>query len=72
MCIRDSNKMISHVKDILIELELPSRILRLCSGDLGFTSSLTYDFELYSVGQKNGLKSVQSQILKVFNLKGYN
>ena len=50
------NKMISHVKDILIELELPSRILRLCSGDLGFTSSLTYDFELYSVGQKKWLE----------------
>ena len=50
------NKMISHVKDILIELELPSRNLRLCSGDLGFTSSLTYDFELYSVGQKKWLE----------------
>ena len=50
------NKMISHVKDILVELELPSRILRLCSGDLGFTSSLTYDFELYSVGQKKWLE----------------
>ena len=48
--------MISHIKDILIELELPSRILRLCSGDLGFTSSLTYDFELYSVGQKKWLE----------------
>ena len=49
-------KKIRCVKDILIELELPSRILRLCSGDLGFTSSLTYDFELYSVGQKKWLE----------------
>ena len=49
-------EMISHVKGLLIELELPFRILRLCSGDLGFTSSLTYDFELYSVGQKKWLE----------------
>ncbi len=49
-------EMISHVKGLLIELELPFRILRLCSGDLGFTSSLTYDFEIYSIAQKKWLE----------------
>ena len=49
-------KMVDHVKDILIELELPFRILRLCGGDLGFTSCLTYDFEVYSAAQKKWLE----------------
>jgi seryl-tRNA synthetase len=49
-------KMIEHVKSILDELELPYRILRLCSGDLGFTSALTYDFEIYSTAQKRWLE----------------
>ncbi|MBT5233387.1 MAG: serine--tRNA ligase, partial [Flavobacteriaceae bacterium] len=48
--------MVEHVKNILIELELPFRILRLCGGDLGFTSSLTYDFEVYSAAQKKWLE----------------
>jgi seryl-tRNA synthetase len=43
--------MVSHVQSILRELKLPYRILRLCGGDLGFTSALTYDFELFSAGQ---------------------
>ena len=42
------NIMVDHVSSILEELELPYRILRLCGGDLSFTSSLTYDFEVYS------------------------
>ena len=46
------DEMVEHVKNILEELELPFRILRLCGGDLGFTSALTYDFEVYSKGQK--------------------
>ncbi|MDB4164149.1 serine--tRNA ligase [Flavobacteriaceae bacterium] len=50
------DKMVNHVKDILIELELPFRILRLCGGDLGFTSCLTYDFEVYSAAQKKWLE----------------
>ena len=49
-------KMIEHVKSILNELELPYRILRLCGGDLGFTSALTYDFEIYSTAQKRWLE----------------
>jgi len=48
--------MVEHVKNILEELELPFRILRLCGGDLGFTSSLTYDFEVYSAAQKKWLE----------------
>jgi seryl-tRNA synthetase len=48
--------MVGHVKNILNELELPYRILKLCGGDLGFTSALTYDFELYSTAQKRWLE----------------
>jgi seryl-tRNA synthetase len=48
--------MVEHVKIILEELELPYRILRLCGGDLGFTSALTYDFEIYSTAQKRWLE----------------
>ena len=50
------DEMVAHVKNILEELELPFRILRLCGGDLGFTSALTYDFEVYSKGQKKWLE----------------
>ena len=46
--------MKDHIKGILSELELDFRILNLCAGDLGFTSAITYDFELFSKGQKNG------------------
>ncbi len=48
--------MVAHVKNLLHELELPFRILRLCGGDLGFTSSLTYDFEIYSTAQERWLE----------------
>ena len=48
--------MVSHIKSILDELKLPYRILRLCGVDLGFTSALTYDFEIYSVGQSKWLE----------------
>ncbi len=48
--------MVDHVKEILKELELPYRILRLCGGDLGFTSSLTYDFEVFSTAQDRWLE----------------
>ena len=50
------DKMVEHVKEILKELELPYRVLRLCGGDLGFTASLTYDFEIYSAAQKRWLE----------------
>ena len=48
--------MVDHVKNILEELELPYRILKLCGGDLGFTSALTFDFEVYSTAQKRWLE----------------
>jgi len=49
-------KMVDHIKSILNELEMPYRILKLCGGDLGFTSALTYDFEIYSTAQKRWLE----------------
>jgi seryl-tRNA synthetase len=48
--------MVEHVKGILDALGLPYRILRLCGGDLGFTSALTYDFEVYSTAQERWLE----------------
>lgn len=48
--------MVEHVKGILQELKLPYRILRLCGGDLGFTSALTFDFELFSTAQDRWLE----------------
>ena len=48
--------MVEHVKSILDELKLPYRILRLCGGDLGFTSTLTYDFEVFSTAQDRWLE----------------
>ena len=50
------DEMVDHVKSLLSELNLPFRILRLCGGDLGFTSALTYDFEVYSKSQKRWLE----------------
>ena len=48
--------MVEHVKHILDELKLPYRILRLCGGDMGFTSALTYDFEVFSTAQDRWLE----------------
>ncbi len=50
------DNMVEHVKGILKELKLPYRILRLCGGDLGFTSALTYDFEVFSTAQDRWLE----------------
>jgi len=58
--------MVEHVKDILRELQLPYRILRLCAGDLGFTSALTYDFEVFSTAQDRWL-----EISSVSNFETY-
>ncbi len=49
-------EMLKHVEGLLDKLELPYRILRLCGGDLGFTSALTFDFEVYSAAQKRWLE----------------
>jgi seryl-tRNA synthetase len=48
--------MVEHIKEILEELKLPYRILRLCGGDMGFTSALTYDFEVFSTAQDRWLE----------------
>jgi seryl-tRNA synthetase len=49
-------QMVEHVKGLLEKLELPYRILRLCGGDMGFTSALTYDFEVWSGAQQRWLE----------------
>jgi seryl-tRNA synthetase len=49
-------EMINHIEKLLQNLELPYRILRLCGGDMGFTSALTYDFEVYSAAQQKWLE----------------
>ena len=58
--------MVNHVAEILDELELPYRILRLCGGDLGFTAALTFDFEVYSAGQDRWL-----EVSSVSNFESY-
>ncbi len=50
------DEMVKHVESLINKLELPYRILRLCGGDLGFTSALTFDFEVYSAAQKRWLE----------------
>jgi len=59
-------KMKEHIKEILTELKLDFRILNLCAGDLSFTSSITYDFEVFSKGQEKWL-----EISSVSNFKTY-
>ncbi|WP_422355216.1 serine--tRNA ligase [Roseivirga pacifica] len=49
-------EMCNHVASLLEKLELPYRVLRLCGGDLGFTSALTFDFEVYSAAQEKWLE----------------
>ena len=58
--------MVEHIKTILRELKLPYRVLRLCGGDLGFTSALTYDFEVFSTAQDRWL-----EISSVSNFETY-
>ena len=60
------DQMVEHVKVILEQLELPYRILRLCGGDLGFTSAMTYDFEIYSTAQERWL-----EVSSVSNFESY-
>ncbi|MCS7017618.1 MAG: serine--tRNA ligase [Cytophagales bacterium] len=49
-------EMCEYVKSLLIALELPFRIVKLCGGDMGFTSALTYDFEVYAAAQQRWLE----------------
>ncbi len=50
------DEMVAHVKSLVEKLELPWRVMRLCGGDLGFASSLTYDFEVFSAAQERWLE----------------
>tara|TARA_B100000945_G_scaffold197243_1_gene158596 strand:+ start:564 stop:1832 length:1269 start_codon:yes stop_codon:yes gene_type:complete len=50
------DEMCNYVEELLKNLKLPYRKIRLCSGDLGFTSAMTYDFEVFSPGQKKWLE----------------
>lgn len=50
------DEMVAHVEGLLQSLELPYRILRLCGGDMGFASAITYDFEVYSAAQQRWLE----------------
>jgi seryl-tRNA synthetase len=50
------NEMVRHVESLVSGLELPYRIMRLCGGDMSFTSALTYDFEVWSAAQKRWLE----------------
>ncbi|MFT3826764.1 MAG: serine--tRNA ligase [Chitinophagaceae bacterium] len=59
-------EMVSHVEKLLQLLELPYRILKLCGGDMGFTSALTYDFEVYSAAQEKWL-----EVSSVSNFEAY-
>ncbi|PUZ27736.1 seryl-tRNA synthetase [Chitinophaga costaii] len=58
--------MVQHVEKLILSLELPYRILRLCGGDMSFTSALTYDFEVYSAAQGRWL-----EVSSVSNFEGY-
>src|SRR5690554_7879370 len=55
-------EMVNHVKGLLEKLGLQYRILRLCGGDLGFTSAITYDFEVFSAAQEIGRASCRERV----------
>ncbi len=59
-------QMVDHVEKLIQSLELPYRILKLCGGDMGFTSALTYDFEVYSAAQQKWL-----EVSSVSNFESY-
>jgi len=58
--------MVNHVAGLLDKLELPYRILRLCGGDMGFASALTYDFETWSAAQKRWLEVSSTSNFETF------
>ncbi len=60
------DEMVLHVEKLLQSLELPYRILRLCGGDMGFTSAITYDFEVFSAAQERWL-----EVSSVSNFESY-
>ena len=60
------DEMIAHVQSLVEKLELPWHILRLCGGDMSFTSAITYDFEVFSAAQKRWL-----EVSSVSNFESY-
>ena len=60
------NEMVEHVEKLLVSLGLQYRILRLCGGDMGFASAITYDFEVYSAAQQRWL-----EVSSVSNFQSY-
>ncbi|NBC82300.1 MAG: serine--tRNA ligase [Bacteroidetes bacterium] len=60
------NEMVDHVESLIQMLELPYRIVKLCGGDMSFTSALTYDFEVYAAAQKKWL-----EVSSVSNFESY-
>ncbi len=58
--------MVNHVKHLLQQLGLHFRIIRLCGGDMGFTSALTYDFEVYSAAQERWLEVSSTSNFETF------
>ena len=60
------DSMVAHVEKLVLSLGLPFRILRLCGGDMSFTSAITYDFEVYSEAQKRWL-----EVSSVSNFESY-
>lgn len=60
------DEMVAHVERLLNSLQLPYRILRLCGGDMGFASAITYDFEIYSTAQQRWL-----EVSSVSNFENY-
>ena len=60
------DEMVNYVQSLIEKLELPWRILRLCGGDMGFTSALTFDFEVYSAAQERWL-----EVSSVSNFESY-
>lgn len=60
------DEMCEHVKGLLIKLELPFRMIRLCGGDMGFTSAMTYDMEVFSGAQKKWL-----EVSSISNFESY-
>ena len=63
--------MVEHIKEILRELQLPYRVLRLCGGDLGFTAALTFDFEVFSTAQDRWLEISSVSNFENFSSKSF-
>ncbi|NLE33804.1 MAG: serine--tRNA ligase [Bacteroidales bacterium] len=59
-------EMVAHVESLLVKLELPYRIVRLCGGDMSFTSAMTYDFEVWSAAQQQWLEVSSTSNFEAF------